>query len=257
MNVGLLTDTHYGALDNHPTETLDELIKHFTENDVETVVHLGDVGSEQDKTPEETLDYIRTIFNKLSGFETFLLRGNHDVNDFTPEELESQVDGLDTCVTGSTTLTGETDEMLLVETATVLNGHPVGYIPDDTIPDIISYLTTQSSGTKYVLSHYPLQYTDYYQERPFFNVQPEYSFPINKPLLNQELAKSIEDITVENVELICGHLHPPTEYTTRTDPYNFTLTIKEAITGFKESSDGSLVFYENETLDPNDFIYRL
>lgn len=257
MNVGLLTDTHYGALDDHPTGMLDELIEQFHENDVETVVHLGDVGTEQDKTPTETLNYIRTIFNKLSDFETFLLRGNHDVNDFTPEELESEVEALDTCVNGSTKLTGDTDEMLLVETATVLNGHPVGYIPDDTIPDIISHLTSQSNGTKYVLSHYPLQYTNYYQERPFFNVQPEYSFPINKPLLNRELAESIEDINVETVELICGHLHPPTEYTTRTDPYNLKLTIKEAITGFKESPEGELVFYENETLEPEDFIYRL
>jgi len=258
MNVGLLTDTHYGSISDHPTDTLDQLIQYFRDNNVTTVVHLGDVGAEQGKKPYETLDYINTIFNKLDEFETYLLRGNHDVRDFDPQTLESNVDGLDHCVTGSVRLTGNSDtEMLLVETATLINGHPAGYIPDDTIPDIISFLTEQQTTQKYILSHYPLQYTRFYQERPFFNVQPEYAFPINKPLLNQKITESLTDITVEDTEFICGHLHPPEEYNTKTKPYNFPLTIKEAITGFQKDDSGQLEFYENTTLDPSDFIYTL
>ena len=258
MNVGLLTDTHYGAVEENPTEALDSLIQHFREENVTTVVHLGDVGKEIEQTADETYNYIESIFTKLEEFDTYLLRGNHDVQNFSPEQLED-IPGLDNCVTGTERLTGSktNDEMLLVETATVLNGHPVGYIPDETLDTIISFLSDDSIETHYLLSHYPLQYTDYYQQRPFFKTQPEYAFPINKPLLNIELHKNQDTINTNTIHCISGHLHPPTEYTTQTDPYNIQLTIKEAVTGFEEADSGELVFFENTTLNPDDFVYTL
>jgi len=95
-----------------------------------------------------------------------------------------------------------------------------------------------------VFTHYPLQYTEYYQQRPVFNTHPEYAFPINKGVL-----RDLFDTSSCAVELYCGHLHPSETTTVETTPFRVPLTIVEPILSFSQSESGEIVWEVNESID--------
>jgi UDP-2,3-diacylglucosamine pyrophosphatase LpxH len=256
MNVGVITDTHYGSLEEPTTEVIERIVEYFKSQNVEIVIHLGDIAEEPDEEDESEYRHrVRSVTEQLTDFTVYFLRGNHDLEYFTEEEFED-ITGIDTCVGTTERITGDNAEILLVNSAKEVEPETyLGFLPKEAISEIVDSICSPTNS--YIMSHYPLQYTPFYQERPFFNTRPEYTFPINKALLDYHLDTQSDQIADKSsTELVCGHLHPTEEKQLTSQPRNFSMTIKESTRKF-ELDNGNPEWIQNDTLELENLVYTI
>lgn len=236
----MIADTHIGQDDSVSSETLTDLLQsiadEFQAQDVDMVVHLGDIAY------EDPLMLYESRVEKAGAFfdwaEYIPMLGNHDAEVVSVDEFEMQ---FDTSVNQIVYEDGETAVLALNSTGT---GSFTGYGHLD--DEAIELLTEAVEAYEEVLvfTHYPLQYTDYYHERPVFDTHPEYTFPINKGLLTD-----VFDSASCDVSFYCGHLHPSETVTVETEPFGYPLTIVEPIQSFSQLNSGEIVWEANESID--------
>lgn len=249
MKVGFVTDTHLGLRDDETTiQTLNMLADEFHERGVETVVHLGDVAHEE---PEDLyVERVRSIADVFDDFEYHMTLGNHDVQGLTPETFAKVFDEslVEVIARENGTSLVKMNTAALVETTQTAEPTPAGVIPDVGLSQIMSEL--EDGQEVLVCTHYPLQYTQFYQEQPFFNVRPEYVFPINK----LQFEATLFEADVEpNIQVFCGHLHPDHRKTVQTEPLGIDVNVMEAVQLF-EMDNGEIVWDDNTEVDVEDLI---
>lgn len=233
MKFGLVTDTHAGVRsDERVQDTLHYLANEFKSRNVDAVVHLGDVAHE--KPTESYIDRVKQVLSAFNHFKTYATLGNHDIQAVTVDEFESAVSG------SCNQILHQTEETAVIKINTaaqvslpgIAQDHAVGCLTD-TAQDLI--LTELREGkTVTVLTHYSIQFTEYYQKQDFFNVRPEYTFPVNKPQFERELISALEH---GSLELYCGHLHPTETTTVNTRPFDIPLTIMEPVQHFTQENE--------------------
>lgn len=92
----------------------------------------------------------------------------------------------------------------MVDSATSSENENIGKISKESFE-----LLEDIEEDSYIVSHFPLEYTNFYQESKFFSEYPEAVFPINKSKL---------DIDYEKVKReIFAHLHMEFSYNKKVD----------------------------------------
>ena len=87
MKIALLTDTHFGArgdslvFHQYFMKFYDEIFfPYLEENNIDTIIHLGDVTDRRKFINYNILDGLRTGFiDRLKKYNTYFIVGNHDV----------------------------------------------------------------------------------------------------------------------------------------------------------------------------------
>lgn len=240
MKIGLVTDTHAGLRsDERVQDSLQYLSSEFRSRGVDTVLHLGDIAHEDpiDSYPER----VRQVLSVFNEFETAATLGNHDIQAISKAEFETEFS-----VSCDRVLYETADELVVkINTAghaslsSVAQDTPVGVISDTARDLIINGLNNGKRVT--VFTHYPLQFTEFHQEQDFFDFRPEYTFPVNKLQLEQQLLDALQN---GSLQLYCGHLHPQDTTTVETRPFGVPLTIVEPVQYFYQD-DTDIVWEDN------------
>lgn len=251
MKVGFVSDTHSGLRDEERVVTvLERLAEGFKERGVDTVVHLGDIAHEE---PQDTYqERVETVAEVFTDFNYHMTLGNHDIQAISLEEFESEFEEVT-----SEVIARENGETLIkmnsAGEASIPRADgdtPVGYIPDDGRDLILDELSAGNDVT--VCTHYPLQYIPLYQSRPFFDVRPEYVFPINKL---QFEAAILEAEFEANLHIYCGHLHPEESVTLQSEPFGIWTTVVEPVQLFEMDGD-EIVWEDNLNPKIDDLVLR-
>jgi len=224
MKVGFVTDTHYGYRDDSSViESLEAQAEGFAESGVEAVVHLGDVSNEMPE--DEYIRRVESVVDVFSDFEFYMTPGNHDVSvvgvDGFAELFDMQLNTVvwedsSTCI-------------LLVNTASlasfpgVSEPFPAGCV-SDTAQDLIEQKLNEDKEVV-VCTHYPIQYATEYTNYDFFEVRPEYTFPVNKLSL-EKLLVGYDDF---ELSVFCGHLHPETTVQFTTEPFGIDISVVQSV----------------------------
>ena len=230
MKIGFTPDTHLNEVSDIRPE-LTRLAEGFAEAGVTDVIHLGDIVDENHITTtqiyDNILDGLESVFSQFNLHYTI---GNHDSEVLSAQQFEQmRQTKLNQCIfeTDSTAvlLINTGTQVELSETNTELS---CGAIAQAGIELIESYL---HKDELYIATHYPLQYTPIFQTQTFFDIHPEYTFPVNKLALEKRLREyeKLPDITV-----FCGHLHPRNNMTVVTKPFDITVNARRPIKQFDE-----------------------
>lgn len=231
MKIGLISDTHLTSSTDMQQDILD-IASVFKQTGVTDIVHLGDIVddselSNSDSTYTEILMKFEDIF---SDFNTHYTLGNHDSELIKPTQFETELDtSLNTCIYET-----QSTAFLIVNTGTKVRSDgtelPCGAIAREGLKLIETYL---DKDTLYIATHYPLQYTPLFQTKSFFDIRPEYTFPVNK----LELEQRLQDCTEQpQITVYCGHLHPPENICVSTKPHGITLQIRRPLKQFDTES---------------------
>ena len=87
MKLALITDTHMGARNNCENFNnyffeffLNQFFPYLENNDIKTILHLGDLGEHKKHCSNYILDlWNKNIFSKLKEYSCYFLSGNHDI----------------------------------------------------------------------------------------------------------------------------------------------------------------------------------
>ena len=230
MKVGILTDSHLGIDRINPNiilETLNSIADYFETQDVDAVIHLGDIIQE---TPEQTDSFARQATNIFSRFDQrYLLPGNHDLIDLPLEFYKDQGWEIPPC-----TIETETNNTIIfADTIAESPTENLGYISEESIDLICS----DYSHPITILSHYPIDTVGKESYSNVFTYLPELAYPINKSDVQMSLASG--DVSVDR--LICGHLHPTSTVNTTGLVTGYDMTVVEPIVNFHMNDAGTYV----------------
>lgn len=251
MKVGFVTDTHRGLRDDESVmELLKDLADAFEEREVDMVIHLGDVAHE---APEESYDArVQEVADVFSEFEFHMTLGNHDVKAMSQSEFETAFD----MECNRVLWHDEETSLVAINTAgraelpDVEDDSTVGYFSDGALSLLQEEL---SSGRDVVVcTHYPLQYSPYYQEQAFFDVRPEYVFPINKLHFEKMLMVVDEN---PSLSVFCGHLHPSETVSFTTEPFGIDVSVVQAVQLF-EQNEATIDWWDNTWLSTDELVYE-
>lgn len=229
MKIGIVTDTHIGEQENVENH-LKTLSNYFKKNSVTKVIHLGDIATESldamPLTTESERDKHGLYWARVKAVESYFdwadsyipTMGNHDAESIPQTYFNAKNN---TYAFESLWNTG-TSEGVLVNSAGENMVEGLGYLSQS----VLSKLKEKAINNDelHIFSHYPLQYTDYYQNQPFFKTHPEYTFPVNKGKWGQISAHLDCEFSYYS-----GHLHPPETITVQTEPTGDPLTIFEPV----------------------------
>jgi pantetheine-phosphate adenylyltransferase len=199
-NFTVINDVHYGFFDNYSLneKILDSLEKSLKGTSCKDVIVLGDLIHDGLDNPQKVFEEVWSIIDEFSD-NCYFTPGNHDVIDLDKQQIENIVGhNLPTKVR----ING--NPVYIVDSATASNNENIGKISKESFK-----LLENIEKDSYIVSHFPLEYTSFYQESEFFGEYPEAVFPINKSKL---------DINYNNVEReIFAHLHMKYSYTNSVD----------------------------------------
>lgn len=246
MRIGFVTDTHLGLHDetgnNKIKNTYRDILESFEEQNIDTVVHLGDCIDERTDTDLENL--VEFVIGELSQFDNaFVAPGNHDAigldqSDFQVYDVETPPVEL---------YSSNNHSVLLLETAMDVEYKNIGCISDSSIELVKDRLESGYDLT--LLSHYPLDYTDTGSD--VFNLIPERAFPVNKIDLREIQNEYSGNIT----RMFCGHLHPETTTTTEKSPVlKSSMVVVEPITAMS-LEHGEVEVSINESVKAENLIF--
>lgn len=203
MTIGVLSDIHYGVSDVYEADrqeardTIISISDTFEEQDVDTVFLLGDIIHET--TYIDDIERMQWVAKQFDSFNTIAIPGNHDVHNIGMDEFVNiWGNNLNT-----TRTIGGTDSVVVVDTAYESPMDNVGKISERGL----ELISQAESDELIILSHYPVLYTDVYQEFFAFEQNPEGVFPINKH--DVEVIIEDSDMDVLNVS---GHTHVSGEF---------------------------------------------
>ena len=249
MKVGFVTDTHLGIReDSNVLELLEDLSNAFLEENVDRVIHLGDVAHEAPRSEySNRVGKIREIF---SDFEFHMTLGNHDVQAMSQSEFEAEFD------TTPNEVIWKDDEtsLLLINSAGmgslpgVDESYPVGYFSDKALDMVETELDDNQDVV--ICTHYPIQYILEYQSQPFFNIRPEYTFPCNK----LEFEKLVSEYDSPSITSFCGHLHPDETVTYNSNPFDIDISVVQSVQLF-DSIDGNITWWDNTYLSIDNLVF--
>lgn len=226
MKIGVITDTHLGVRENGEDEffeLLEMVSEAFQERDVDTVLHLGDIAHEEPAlTYESRVEKVNSVFDWADRYLPTM--GNHDAEAMATGEFQ------ETFGVKLNQVVYEDEESVVL----LINSSGTGYYAgfgfiDDPAMDLLGY----HMGTEkdvHIFTHYPLQFTEFYRERPIFKTHPEYTFPINKGVLTRKYAEA-----GGSVQFYCGHMHPEETVTVTTEPLGYKLTVFEPLQLFEQN----------------------
>ena len=254
MKVGFVTDTHFEGKNEWIAELLNDIADIFQEKGVDTVIHLGDIA--HGGPTEAYTERVTAVADIFSEFDFHMTLGNHDVQAMSSGEFEKRfneplVERVVETEAASVIKMNSATTVTLPDTEGVT---PVGHIPETGVDMVIEDLKQEKRVI--LCTHYPIQYTEVYQEGLYFDVRPEYTFPVNKSQFGARLMKA--DVDVSNLEMYCGHLHPDETRRISAKPFGIQMNIVEAIRLFGLSEDGDdIVWKENSGPEVNDLIAKM
>lgn len=245
MRVGFLTDTHFGLSENgemsETLEVVNEIADTFHEENVDAVVHLGDVVDDRADGSYEQL--LHDLLEPFEDFDTlYVTPGNHDAVVLEMQAFESYE-------TPNQVL-HESDEecTLFLDTAMNARHENCGYL-SQAAKSLLKKKLGQGFDVR-IISHYPLAYTSVGSE--VFDIVPERAFPINKI----DVYELDEEHEGSVTELICGHLHPGQTEVGTGVPIGCTMRVVEPVKAFDISS-GELEHLVNTDIDASGLIIEL
>lgn len=236
--IGLATDIHLGyerVDEDVILDSLDSLVEEFKFRDVDGVFLLGDQIHEQ--SVEQDKENLKRIRNKFRDFDTFhALIGNHDsgyVHDETfVEIMESPLDRL---------LTIDGRDIVMMNTGSVNNIQNIGEISEDSLE------VCEAVNNPIIFTHFPITYTDSYQNSPYFDRYPEGVFAINKYSFEQRREEGL----IEPSQIVTGHLHQREVYQ---DEFDCTNQILSPFVDFdNETTTGSGAVFDFESMEMSEF----
>lgn len=200
--IGIATDIHlgHGQVDNQDIiSEAEELAYIFAERDVDAVFLLGDQIHEQSPSKDKSnLETIYEIFGNIGEFHALI--GNHDVGCIDVEDFEqimqSPVNRL---------LSIDGTDIVMLDTGSVNDIQNIGEISEEGMD------VCESVEEPVIFTHFPITYTDTYQDSPFFGTYPEGVFAINK--YHFEERRNSGRLNPERI--VCGHLHLKDTYEDR------------------------------------------
>lgn len=198
--IGLVSDIHLGKEEVPKQEVisgLDRLVDEFERRDVTGVILLGDQIHEQSE--EEDMDNLKTVRDKFNGFEfSFSLIGNHDIGNISKEVFASVMN-----TPTDYMISVDERDIVLLDTGSVNSIQNVGEISAAGLDLCLR------ANNPIVFSHFPVTYTDKYQDSVHFGEYPEGVFAINKYYLEQLRHDGDFDPNM----IINGHLHLEHDWT--------------------------------------------
>lgn len=194
--VGLVVDTHYGhpkIQDTAIESALQKLQAAFRHHGVDHIFVLGDVIHENDdERGAERLQHTYDIFSAVA--PTTITAGNHDSTALSKQTFR------EICQPPTTTVHVDGTAFFVLDTGfTPLDVENVGMLSS-----ALDEYSESDVDEGVVLSHFPLRYTDAYQQSPFFGEYPEGVFALDK--FHYEQARARDDTPRVLME-ITGHLH--------------------------------------------------
>jgi predicted phosphodiesterase len=198
-SVGFIADIHYGVDGQKPDAELERTVEQLNRADVSYVFVLGDLIHEPDPADyDESLARLDAVKSHLDDLDApySVTMGNHDVCAIDAPSFYTTFDQPQT----DEIVVDET-QYIIIDSASDTPKDNVGYIGQFNQSRLRTLLNKSNQYEKTVVcSHYPLMYTQSYQEHEFFGQYPEGVFPIDK--------REIEDDLIESVDtIVCGHMH--------------------------------------------------
>lgn len=191
VNITIVSDLHVGA-GNGVKESIGSLVDEIRDKDPHSVFVLGDViHDNSDGSERENLEYVVDEFSRLEN-PTYFLAGNHDANAFDKQTFEN-VTGTDL---NSVADIGD-EYVTLIDSAFGRKYENTSYLGDEAIQTLEE--TMEYDPKPIVLSHFPITYSDMYQESEWFSEYPEGVFPVDK--------KRVMDLDETPNLVVCGHMH--------------------------------------------------
>lgn len=216
VNIGIVSDIHYGysGLDSDTIiEALHRVVDAFKSQDVNDVILLGDLIHEVSE--EDDVDNLELVYELFAEeFETVIaIGGNHDCANLNGTQFSEIVQNPITTkfVRGDTSL-------LFLDTAFQSEIQNIGQI-DGAAIDLVDNLSGDEKSI--IFTHFPVTYTEAYQDNEYFCQYPEAVFAINKYYLTEVRDK---DTTPHINKIVSGHLHTPAQYTDSLGTPNSILT---------------------------------
>lgn len=246
MRIGFVTDTHLGLQgqtgNNKIKDTYRDILESFQEQDIDTVVHLGDCIDERTDTDLE--DLVEFVIGELSQFDNaFVAPGNHDAIGLDRSDFQMY----DVDIPPVELYSSNNHSVLLLETAMDVKYKNIGRISDSSIELVEDRLESGYDLT--LISHYPLDCTDTGSD--VFNIIPERAFPVNKIDLRGIQNEYNGNIT----RLFCGHLHPMTTTTTeQSQVLESNMVVVEPITAISLKNEEVEVSV-NESIKAEELIF--
>lgn len=245
MTFGVVTDAHLGIHDERETKrtVLARLAEQFEENDVETVLFLGDLVHESGAADEKTL--LEQVYEPFEGFDCYATTGNHDVIDLPRAAFEDVFDAPTTTVVERTSGVS----LVLADSAATSEYDNIGRID----PEAFAVLEDElASGNDVVLgTHFPPQHTSFLPQ--FFHHYPEGAYPVNKLQLEETVADTAGTLT----HILCGHLHPARTERFVGQPLDIPMTVFEPVQSFQRPYEGSLQRPVNTRIDVAELVFDL
>jgi DNA repair exonuclease SbcCD nuclease subunit len=248
MKIGFVTDTHLGLQDKTGTDkikkTYRDILESFQEQNIETVVHLGDCIDERTDTDLDNL--VEFVVGELSQFDNaFVTPGNHDAIGLDRSDLQIY----DVEIPPVELYSSNNHSVLLLETAMDVKYKNVGRISDSSIELVKDRLESGYETT--LITHYPLDHTETGSD--VFNLIPERAFPVNKIDLREIQNEYSGNIT----RMFCGHLHPETTTETEQSPVlESNMVVVEPITAIS-LEDEKVEVSTNTSIKTEDLIFNI
>lgn len=196
IGISIINDIHYGFFDDKERnqEILYNLKDILEGDDSEYTIALGDLIHENGE--KEDKKAFRDVWNviKENTKNPFFTPGNHDVINLNREYLEEVVGhSIPTIFKHN----GKT--FILVDSASSSDTNNIGFISDESFQ-----LLENIPDNSYIISHFPLEYTDAYRKSEYYDEYPEAVFPYNKALFEPDYSKIEREIF--------AHLHESHTY---------------------------------------------
>lgn len=225
MKVGIVTDSHLGIdkkLNDDIISLLKDIRSHFNSNDVDTVIHLGDMIHESDNTDT----HIEIVSDIFSDFTKYMTPGNHDIIKSSVSDFECfgwQCSGF---------IDKNEDRFVkIVDTSSESKYENTGFLPQSEISDIKRII--KDGNNLKLISHYPLEKV--YESEVFESI-PEKAYPINKSELF--LKCDHRDYQGDIKSVLSGHQHPNRTRKFTGQPTGIDIKIFEPILNFSVNSSG-------------------
>lgn len=172
-NLAVINDIHYGFKEETNQDVLDKTVEVLDPFD--NIIVNGDIIHDSG-SKEEDLSNFKKVWDIIEDNveNAYFAPGNHDVINISIDEIENIV-GHE--IPKKIEVEGE--KIILVDSCSQSNSENIGLVSEESL-ELINNLEQEA----YIVSHFPLDYTDYYQESKFFGEYPETVFPINKYYVN-------------------------------------------------------------------------
>lgn len=244
MKVGVITDTHLGidnSVRNEIIEKLTEIKSSFESENVENVIHLGDMIHESGNSSKN----IEEISNIFSDFNRYFTPGNHDVIETNLSEFE------DKGWKSPKTVNKEGSRItIMIDSSSNSKHKNIGYISQDEFLRIRKLL--HKGYDINIISHYPIEKIEFKYD--LFNTIPERAYPINKDELFLKCDHREYEGCIKNQ--FCGHLHPKKSYVSTGSPTNIKINVIEPVL-YLELTNKGVNMNLNKNINAKNLIFEI